>query len=135
MYSAGIIVYRLVKKEVQYLLLQYNARHWDFSKGGIEPNETKEDAALRELQEEAGISASIDPGFEETFSYIFHDQDKKLAHKTVYFFVGQATSCEVALSHEHINYAWLSYNKAYEILTYDNAKHALSKAHDFIGHR
>src|SRR5260221_14596308 len=91
LFSAGIIVYRIEDDQIEYLLLQYNAGHWDFAKGKIEKGETKEEAALRELDEETGLSAEIQPTFEETFSYIFHDYDKQLAQKTVYFFVGQAT--------------------------------------------
>src|SRR5579863_5026828 len=122
LFSAGIIVYRIENEQIEYLLLQYEAGHWDFAKGKIEKGETKEEAALRELHEEASLSADIEPNFEETFSYIFHDYDKQLAQKTVYFFVGKATHHKVVLSHEHIDYKWLPYKDALEQLTYDNAK-------------
>src|SRR5437762_5542953 len=103
-YSAGIIVYRIENETVEYLLLQYGAGHWDFAKGKMEPGETKHETALRELHEEAGITATIEPDFEENFSYIFHNYDKKLAQKTVYFFVGPATTTDITLSHEHVDY-------------------------------
>lgn len=132
LYSAGIIVYRIENETVKYLLLQYAAGHWDFAKGKMENGETKEQAALRELHEEAGITATIEPGFEESFSYIFHDYDKRLAQKTVYFFIGPATTTDITLSHEHINYNWLPYKEALKQLTYDNAKKVLKKAHKHI---
>ena len=66
--------------------MQYGAGHWDFAKGKIEQGETKEEAALRKLHEETGLSAHLESDFEKTFSYIFHDYDKQLAQKTVYFF-------------------------------------------------
>ena len=132
LYSAGIIVYRIHNAQKEYLLLQYNAGHWDFAKGKIEKGETKEEAALRELNEEAGISAHIEPGFEESFSYIFHDYDKQLTQKTVYFFIGKATDDHVVLSDEHTDFVWLPYEKALEQLTYDNAKEVLKKANKFI---
>jgi 8-oxo-dGTP pyrophosphatase MutT (NUDIX family) len=131
-YSAGIIVYRTINDIPEYLLLQYGAGHWDFAKGKMESGETKEQAALRELQEETGLSAHREPDFEESFSYIFHNYDKKLAQKTVYFFVGPATTTDVTLSDEHIDYAWLPYKEALEQLTYDNAKKVLKKAHKYI---
>jgi bis(5'-nucleosidyl)-tetraphosphatase len=134
-FSAGIIVYRIENEQVEYLLLQYGAGHWDFAKGKIEKDETKKEAALRELQEETGLSADIEPDFEETFSYIFHDYDKQLAQKTVYFFIGQATHYNVILSDEHIDYAWLTHKQALEKLTYDNAKKVLKKAHKYNNHR
>jgi bis(5'-nucleosidyl)-tetraphosphatase len=130
--SAGIIVYRLVDKTMEFLVLKYGAGHWDFSKGHVEEGETLRQAALRELQEEAGIQARIDEEFEQEFSYIFHDYDGVLAKKKVYFFVGHALSDEVHLSYEHTDFAWLPYTAAYEKLTYENAKNLLKQAHLFL---
>src|SRR5581483_3320113 len=132
LYSAGIIVYRIHNAQKEYLLLQYGAGHWDFAKGKIEKDETKEEAALRELNEEAGISARIEPGFEESFSYIFHDYDKQLAQKTVYFFIGKATDDHVVLSDEHTDFVWLPYKKALEQLTNDNAQEVLKKVDSYV---
>jgi len=131
-YSAGIIVYRMEQDNVEYLLLQYAAGHWDFAKGKMEPGETKQEAALRELHEEAGLVAQIEPDFEESFSYVFCNYDKKIAQKTVYFFVGQAVVGDVVLSDEHTDYAWLLYKQALEKLTYENAKKVLKKANKYI---
>lgn len=98
LYSAGIITYIIRNNTILYLLLQYGAGHWDLPKGKIEKGETKQEAALRELMEETGLTAEIDNGFEETIYYIFTDYlpeeasaksgDKTLAEKTVYFFYG-----------------------------------------------
>src|SRR5437762_10623781 len=105
LFSAGIIVYRIENEQIEYLLLKYATKHyaeqhWDFAKGKIEKEETKEEAALRELQEETGLSAQIEPHFEEEILYIFRDYDGQLAQKTVYFFVGLATNNAVVLSDE-----------------------------------
>jgi bis(5'-nucleosidyl)-tetraphosphatase len=131
LYSAGIIPYAYDTKtdELLYLLLHYTAGHWDFPKGKMEKDETKEDAALRELHEETGLSATLDDNFLDTIAYIFTDYDTQLAHKTVYFFMGKATGKEVILSDEHIGFAWLSYKDALATLTYDNAKKVLKNAH------
>jgi 8-oxo-dGTP pyrophosphatase MutT (NUDIX family) len=132
LYSAGIVTYIIENSEILYLLLQYGAGHWDFPKGKIEKEETKQEAAQRELMEETGLTAKIDPNFEETFEYIFTDYDKKLSKKTVYYFVGEAQNKKVTLSHEHTDYAWLPYEKAIEQLTYENAKELLKKVHTYI---
>lgn len=132
LYSAGIITYTKEDHEILYLILQYGAGHWDFPKGKLEKGETKQEAALRELMEETGLTAQLDNNFEETFQYIFTDYDQQLAQKTVYFFVGKTQSKSVTLSHEHTDYKWLPYNDALEQLTYDNAKKLLEKAHQYI---
>jgi bis(5'-nucleosidyl)-tetraphosphatase len=131
-YSAGVITYTIKNDQIVYLLLRYGAGHWDLPKGKIEPEETKQEAALRELMEETGLTAHLDDNFEETVHYIFTDYDKQLTQKTVYFFTGQTTNTHVVLSHEHTDFAWLPYKEALEQLTYDNAKVLLKKAHKHL---
>ena len=131
LFSAGIILFRIKNDRTEFLFLHYPHGHWDLPKGKIEKGETKEEAALRELQEETGLKAEILEGFEERFDYFFK-QEGELIKKTVYFFVGRALSDEVSLSHEHIDSAWLPYDQAYERLTFDNAKELLSQAKQFI---
>lgn len=130
--SAGIVVYRVTDGIREYLLLHYTAGHWDFSKGKVEAGESKQEAALRELREEAGITSTIIPDFEHSFSYIFNDYDGSLIHKTVYFFVGQAQAGDVVLSHEHQDFVWLPYQEAHERLTYANAKNLLQNVDIFL---
>jgi len=132
-FSAGIVIYHPTEHGNEYLLLHYQSGHWDFAKGKIEKGESKEQATLRELQEETGIThATILPGFEESLEYFFKDKDRSLIHKTVYFFTGPTPTKEIKLSYEHIGYAWLPYEKAMQQLSFQNAKDVLHKAHQFI---
>lgn len=129
--SAGIVLFRNKNTQREYLLLHYLGGHWDFAKGKLEEGETKEQAALRELQEETSLSAQLLPGFLESLSYIFKEQGG-LVKKTVYFFVGKAQKGDVRLSHEHQGFVWLAYKQAYEKLTYQNAREILDKAESFL---
>lgn len=131
-FSAGIIVFRSNNKKREYLLLHYTAGHWDFPKGHIEKGEDKQTAALRELQEETTLTANLLDGFEESITYFHKLPNNELAFKTVYFFIGKASDGEVKLSHEHIGFAWLTYENALQQLTYDNSKQVLEKAEMFL---
>ena len=131
-YCAGIITYSLNNDTLYYLILRYQAGHWDFPKGKIETGETKQTAALRELKEEAGINAQINKDFEETINYVFMDHTKQITQKTVYFFVGKTEQTTITLSHEHADYRWLPFEEALELVTYNNAKKILKKAHKYI---
>ena len=131
-YSAGIITYTIENQDPLYLLLHYSAGHWEFPKGTMEEGESKQETALRELQEETGLTAIIDDNFEESIQYIYTDHHKVKWLKTVYFFVGIATSTDVTLSHEHIDFKWLPYKQALDQLTYENGKVLLKKAHHYI---
>lgn len=130
-FSAGILVYSIRDYEIQYLILHYVSGHWDFAKGKLEPGETKLQAAQRELSEETSLSAQVIPGFEESLAYIFKERGKMIK-KTVTFFVGKTDQQAIRLSREHQGYLWLPFEKAYEKLTYNNAKEMLKNADEFL---
>ena len=129
--SAGAVVF-IANKEIKYLLLHYEAGHWDFPKGHVEKNETAEEAAVREIKEETGIEKiEILSGFKEKIHY-FYKLEGTLKSKEVIFFLAKAKKEKVKLSFEHIGFEWLSYEKAVERLTYKNAKEILEKANGFL---
>ena len=131
--SAGVIVYRINEGVIEYLLLHYLGGHWDFPKGKMEPGESKQETALRELHEETAIVTTLDSHFEESFNYIFRDRDRIVTEKTVYFFLSQVgLDQKVKLSFEHQLYSWLDFDQAMYRLTYDNAKTVLEKAQQYI---
>jgi 8-oxo-dGTP pyrophosphatase MutT (NUDIX family) len=129
--SAGVIVFRIKDGVREYLLLHHPDGHWDFAKGKMEQGESKRETALRELKEEANISADIIDGFQEELSYMFR-QRGDLIKKTVYFFVGEAEMPHVTLSHEHDDFDWLPYQEASEKLTFKNARELLTKVEQFL---
>ncbi|MCX5924939.1 MAG: NUDIX domain-containing protein [Candidatus Dependentiae bacterium] len=131
--SAGFILFRLENNTILYLLLQHtNGGHWDFPKGRLETGETKEQAALRELKEETGINGCIIPHFEEKIEYTFINLNGNKTHKSVFFFIASTDILYPTLSHEHTDYAWLSYEQALKQLTYTTACDTLAKAHAFL---
>jgi bis(5'-nucleosidyl)-tetraphosphatase len=131
--SAGIIVYRKNNSDISYLLLQYLHGHWDFVKGKLEPGENRREAALRELQEETGITVvTLEPNFSKSLSYVYTERDGIVTKKTVHFFVGRVTDTHITLSSEHVDYTWLPLEDALQQLTFKNARDVLTAAHEFI---
>lgn len=129
-YSAGVVVYYRRSGVSSYLLLHYNRGFWDFPKGHIEGKETREETALRELHEETGLIVTLQPDFQQEFSYFFHIPGaQELVYKTVYFFMGRTLTKKVVVSSEHIGYVWLPYQQALAQLTYENARDLLKKVH------
>jgi bis(5'-nucleosidyl)-tetraphosphatase len=130
--SAGVVIYRVINNSIEYLLLHHIVGHWDFAKGKLEIGETKEQAALRELHEEAGLRTSLKEGFHNAIEYSFIDRDGELTKKTVHFFIGRVEDEQVTLSHEHKDYVWLPYKAAYAKMTFDTARNVLQNADKFI---
>jgi len=129
--SCGAVVFRK-NGEVEYLLLHYEAGHWDFVKGKVEPNESEKDTVIRELEEETGLTNTKFVGdFREEINYFFRRGSKKINKEVAYFLI-QAKNGKVELSYEHVGYDWLSYEKAMKKLTFKNAKAVLKKALIFL---
>tara|TARA_B100001765_G_scaffold121539_1_gene75987 strand:+ start:67 stop:489 length:423 start_codon:yes stop_codon:yes gene_type:complete len=131
--SAGIVLFRNISNENEFLLLNYPQGHWDFIKGKMEKNETPRETALRETKEETGISdIEFIDGFEESVEYDFRFNNENIHKKVIFFLAKTETLQTVSLSHEHNDYLWLAYNDALKKTTYGNAKNVLSKANELL---
>jgi 8-oxo-dGTP pyrophosphatase MutT (NUDIX family) len=129
--SCGAVVFFKGDK-VSYLLLQYEAGHWDFVKGNVEVNESEIDTVLRELREETGIVATKPlEGFRVRIQYFYRRQGETI-QKEVVFYIIQSDIQKVELSFEHVGYIWLDYQHTLEKLTFKNARDVLQKAHSFL---
>ncbi|MFA4983363.1 MAG: bis(5'-nucleosyl)-tetraphosphatase [Candidatus Micrarchaeia archaeon] len=127
--SCGALIFRTEGEKRLYLLLHYAGGHWDFPKGHVEAGESEEQTALREIQEETGLTAlEFVPGFREEISYSFRHNTGEMADKKVAFFLARASGKQVRLSDEHIGFAWLPYEAARKKATYENARALLEKA-------
>lgn len=130
--SAGAIVFRKEKNKIYYLLLHYQAGHWDFPKGNIEKGEKLEETAKREIKEETGIDEiEFIPKFKESIKYFYKLKGENI-FEIVTFFLAKTKTKKIKISWEHLGYQWLPYEKALERLTYKNAKEILEKANDFL---
>ena len=127
--SAGIVI---VSLNGNFLLLNYTAGHWDFSKGHVEKGESDIEAAKRELNEETRISnVALISGFKESLSYFFTLEKQKI-FKEVVFFLGTVESEKVRLSDEHIGFEWLPYEAALNRITFKTSRNILRKAKVFL---
>ena len=130
--SAGIVLFRKEGSKKLFLLLHYPSGHWDFVKGKMEQGESTHQTAIREAQEETGITdITFVENFEEWIEYNFKYQGE-LVQKKVVFFLAETKTEEIKISHEHSGYTWMDYNSSMEKTTFDNAKTVLTKAEKLL---
>lgn len=88
--SAGGIVYKKINNEVLWLVTQHSQhKGWVFPKGLVgdtDSSETKETAALREVEEEGGVKTRITnpTPIETEYSY---EWQETLVHKKVFYYL------------------------------------------------
>jgi len=132
--SAGAILFRRDKDNrnvIYYLLLKYN-HHWGFPKGNIEKGETPRETAIREIEEETGIKdIKFIEGFEEKIEYIYYLNKNKI-YKTVIFYLAETNTEDVKISFEHKDYIWATFKESLKLLSFENIKAILKKAHNKI---
>jgi len=130
--SSGVVLFRKENEKILFLLLHYPSGHWDFVKGKMEKGELEKETAIRETEEETGITdVKFLDNFEEWIQYNFQFEGE-LVNKKVVFFLGETKTKEVKISHEHLNYTWMDYATAMEKTTFVNAKTVLSKSYDLL---
>lgn len=130
--SCGAVIFK-VGKSTEYLLLHYEAGHWDFVKGHVEKNETEEETARRETFEETGLRETrFLSDFRERISYYYRRRGETVSKEVIFYLVEAIGDEAVKISGEHVGFEWLPYHQAYDRLTYKNAKDTLRKAERYL---
>ena len=129
--SAGGVVYRREEGKVQILLAARRTRRgelaWGLAKGGIEEDETAEQAAVREVREETGIEAAIEGSLGETrYFYIW---EEVRVRKTVHFFLMRETGGTVEDHDDEMeDVRWFSLSRALKRAAYRGEREVLQRA-------
>jgi len=128
-----VIPYRPTLHGLLYALFrrtQADGGYWQAIAGGGEDAETPLEAARREAYEEAGIH--VDSEFLPLASVstipVVHMGFKWGPDVLVvpeHTFGVRADTPEITISHEHVEYRWLPYREAYDILHWDSNRSAL----------
>lgn len=133
-FSAGGVVFKKEGKEVLILVARHSGHHgWVFPKGHINPSassgrsETKEEAALREVQEETGVTAFLRKALTPVRYWFVHDKEK--IKKTVYYFVMEYRSQDTTIRDQEMEEVlWISMHEVAERLTYPSDKKVWQEA-------
>ena len=120
---AGGVVIRRDGGAVRYLVVsaKRDRTAWVLPKGRIEPGETEEEAARREVLEEAGVRAAV----REPFDVVEYPTRKGWVRAR--FFLMEAV--RDGLPHEDRRVRWLGYDDARKALRFEEARRLLREAY------
>jgi 8-oxo-dGTP pyrophosphatase MutT (NUDIX family) len=146
--SGGVIPFRRRAGVIEFLLLhsilvRNPDAAWEFPKGSIEIGETETEAAIRELGEEACITAvDLLPDFRDEVHYTYRRGGRAI-EKTITFFVGEVLDWspvpDSAPSREHgphpvdgIWHTWGTEQATHERLFHPGMRDLLNRAAYFL---
>lgn len=128
--SSGGLVFRRVNGQLQVALVSVHGV-WLLPKGIIEPGETVEEAALREVKEETGLEGEIVKKLGKTNYDFIRD---KHYFKTVHFFLLRYTGGSKYNHDSEVDKVkWFSPLKALQVLIHNSERGIVRKAIKILG--
>lgn len=131
--SAGGVVVRLDEGEPLFLLIRDSYKNWGFPKGHLEPGETPDAAAMREVSEETGLGDLRLRAEIETIDWYFRFRGR-LIHKVCHFYLMESDSASTCPQRDEGITAcrWESFERASSLISYENARVVLRHAFDLV---
>lgn len=136
-FSAGGVAYRERDALIEVALISVgDDNRWQLPKGLVDKGESTEDAAVREVREEAGIETDLVERLDKVeYWYYWNEESERVRyHKFVYFYLLRYKSGDVS-DHDHeVNEArWFNIDEAINVLAFDSEKKIVEKARELLG--
>jgi 8-oxo-dGTP pyrophosphatase MutT (NUDIX family) len=135
--SAGGVVFRGEKTGVEVVIISVGGQNrWQLPKGLVEEGEKPEVTAVREAQEEAGVSSEMVQHL-ETIEYWFaglEGGERVRFHKRVHFYLLRYLAGDTGDHDWEVNEArWVPIDDAMRQLTFDSERRVMERARQLIG--
>jgi 8-oxo-dGTP pyrophosphatase MutT (NUDIX family) len=134
--SAGGVAFRWKDSEPEMVIVSVKPKlRWQLPKGIVDPGETPEVAAVREVKEEGGVETER-VALIETIEYWYRSIKNGRPvrfHKFVHFYLLEYRSGDV-MNHDHeVEEAkWISFEEAVELLEFKSEREVVEKARAMI---
>lgn len=134
--SAGGVTFRRAGLKVQIAIVSVKpSLRWQLPKGIVDPGETMEITAVREVREEAGIETEL-IDLIETVQYWYQrvQYGQRIRyHKYVHFFLLKYRAGDVANHDDEVAEArWVTFDEAMEMLAFTSERNVVEKAREMI---
>jgi 8-oxo-dGTP pyrophosphatase MutT (NUDIX family) len=138
--SAGGVAFRRGAAGAEVVLIRpRGTRRWQLPKGIVDPGESPELTAGREVREEAGVDGEVVAPI-QTIEYWYvgteRDGTRVRFHKSVHFFLLAYQAGDVGdHDHEVAEARWVSLSEALELLAFKNERAVVQRAAALLDER
>lgn len=129
--SAGGVVVRCTPQGPTFLIILDSYKNWGFPKGHLDGDETPEQAARREVAEEAGLADLVMHKELAVIDWFFRFRGR-LIHKYCHFFLFESKEGDPVpeLGEGITECRWVGYEDALSTIRYENARNVLREAEE-----
>jgi 8-oxo-dGTP pyrophosphatase MutT (NUDIX family) len=134
--SAGGVAFRRVNSKIEVAIVSVKpSLRWQLPKGIVDPGETPEITAVREVREEAGVETELlelIQTVEYWYQRVQYGQRIRF-HKFVHFYLLKYSTGDVTNhDHEIAEARWVSVEEAIEMLAFKSERGVMEKAREMI---
>ena len=134
--SCGAIVYTYENGVRKYVIIRGTGIYKEFCgfpKGHMEPGETENETALREVKEETGLDVNILDGFRTVDEHFLAREGRPNDKKMNVYFLAEYRDQEVKAQKSEVSEAVLmDYNEAMQSLQYEESRRELTEAEEYL---
>ena len=134
--SAGGVAFRITGTTIEVALISVGKdNRWQLPKGIVDPGESPEVTAVREVREEAGLQTELlDQLDKSEYWYVGNKSSQRVRfHKFVYFYLLRYSSGNIEDHDWEVNEArWVEINQAQQLLAFKSERLVVAKAAEKI---
>jgi len=131
--SCGAVVFTRTDEGVKYLLVCSLEGFWGFPKGHVEPGETEEQTARREIKEETGADVTFVEGFRTTDAHPLEREGRPHVVKQIVYFLAECDAQHLqAQASEISRMELMDFPAAMNAFQFESSKRILREAQAFL---
>ncbi|HUK56553.1 MAG TPA: NUDIX hydrolase [Nitrospiria bacterium] len=135
--SSGGVIFRRAAAGIEIALIRKTLKNgkqvWCLPKGWVEPDESLEGAAVREVREETGLEGEILRKIGETEYQFYSKEDRAKIDKTVHFYLMNYRGGDTTDHDQEVeDAAWFPLDAAEAATVYPTEKEIVQKARDLL---
>ena len=131
--SCGAVVFTREGGETRYVIIRSPEGVYGYPKGHVEPGETEEQTALREIWEETGLSVTLVPGFRTEDSHALVREGRPDVTKYIVYFLAEYNGQDLRAQEGEVSaIALMTYEEAMAAFQFESSRRILREADAFL---